>query len=463
MAPLSTWTVEEVASWAALTPLPLDVASKLHDNAINGQVLQSLTEEDMIAMGIDKFGWRRQLLLCRQELREQLEQTDEQNENSIDAVEIHSAPSTPRDHLSESRLATPRLRSSFAIGLGNDRAAEREVLTLKDLACKADRLQRKTVPGYSGLSTGVQSVCSRDEFAMMTMRPVWAPVDSGASSRDESSMPLRFYSTMDGTRSDVFSDPATADIVTTKHSLNAAHSPRLTCSPRATARSEQKAVDACSVEQAKSAEFSYLVDNSQLRSGQAGLEYHRSTSLSDACKNKVAVWGSVIEGCPLGNDWIKVDEEFLPTHLNGVSVLRRVIPRQGLTLGPSGCNIQRGRMLSPAPMAPQNVSQRFRSHIQSCSPSRSKLAPVPRGSQGVTTCVSTDALGYPHHKVAHTVLRQGTQLGQGHTPILVSRELHPGRHPAEAPRWPMRQVHQTMVVTAPFMYTQQPNHNKIEM
>jgi len=70
---LSEWTVEHVARWVATTPLTAEVEQMLRENAINGPVLESLTEVDLVAMGMDKFGWRRQLLLSRQHLIQQLE------------------------------------------------------------------------------------------------------------------------------------------------------------------------------------------------------------------------------------------------------------------------------------------------------------------------------------------------------------------------------------------------------
>jgi len=78
--PLVDWSVSEVASWAALTPLPLEVANLLKDNAICGQVLETLTDEDMQVIGINKFGWRRQLMILLKELQQQLQQQDGVNE-----------------------------------------------------------------------------------------------------------------------------------------------------------------------------------------------------------------------------------------------------------------------------------------------------------------------------------------------------------------------------------------------
>lgn len=70
---LCDWTEEHIGRWLTSTPLPSEVADRLRENAINGPVLESLTDNDLIAMGIDKFGWRRQLLLSRQELVDQLD------------------------------------------------------------------------------------------------------------------------------------------------------------------------------------------------------------------------------------------------------------------------------------------------------------------------------------------------------------------------------------------------------
>jgi len=90
---LSEWTVEQVACWAQLTPLPAGVAELLRDSAVNGQVLQSLSEEDLQAMGLSKFGWRRQLLLCREELEQQLQGQEDSNEGDEEASCIRTGTS----------------------------------------------------------------------------------------------------------------------------------------------------------------------------------------------------------------------------------------------------------------------------------------------------------------------------------------------------------------------------------
>ncbi|CAE8712561.1 unnamed protein product, partial [Polarella glacialis] len=70
---ICNWTVDHVNAWLDCTPLPAEVIATLKANAINGPVLESLTEQDLQAIGLDKFGWRRQILLSRKELVELLD------------------------------------------------------------------------------------------------------------------------------------------------------------------------------------------------------------------------------------------------------------------------------------------------------------------------------------------------------------------------------------------------------
>lgn len=64
------WTVEDVVSWASTTTMALEVGSWIRQHEISGAVLQSLTDADLLAMGMEPFGRRRQLLLSRQLLLE---------------------------------------------------------------------------------------------------------------------------------------------------------------------------------------------------------------------------------------------------------------------------------------------------------------------------------------------------------------------------------------------------------
>lgn len=101
-AKLSNWTVEHVLAWLSSTPLPRDVIQVFEDNAINGPVFESLTEQDLLDMGITKFGWRRQLFLSRQELLRRCRESQRGVEGA-EWIEIHSARSSP--------TASPRSRN----------------------------------------------------------------------------------------------------------------------------------------------------------------------------------------------------------------------------------------------------------------------------------------------------------------------------------------------------------------
>lgn len=67
----------------------------------------------------------------------------------------------------------------------------------------------------------------------------------------------------------------------------------------------------------------YFVDNSLLRSEQEGLHFYRTMDMSEAACKAWVPWGAVIQGIPVGNDWIRVGEYYLPVRLNGVLVLKR--------------------------------------------------------------------------------------------------------------------------------------------
>lgn len=65
---LCDWSVEDVLSWATSTALPAEALDLLRENDINGNVLRSLTEADLVDMAISKPSWRRTLLSERKEL-----------------------------------------------------------------------------------------------------------------------------------------------------------------------------------------------------------------------------------------------------------------------------------------------------------------------------------------------------------------------------------------------------------
>lgn len=116
---LAEWTVDHVASWLRSTPLAPEVVAQLRHHAVNGPVLESLTDDDLVAMGVEKFGWRRQLLLSRQELVRELDDRLRPPEG-VDWHSIHSRAATP--------AASPTLgcRAVDAEGQSPDAAAAPE-------------------------------------------------------------------------------------------------------------------------------------------------------------------------------------------------------------------------------------------------------------------------------------------------------------------------------------------------
>lgn len=65
---LDDWTVEDVVRWSLTTTLSPEVANWLRQQEVTGQVLRSLDEAELAAMGLEPFGRRRQLLLCREDV-----------------------------------------------------------------------------------------------------------------------------------------------------------------------------------------------------------------------------------------------------------------------------------------------------------------------------------------------------------------------------------------------------------
>lgn len=71
-ARLSEWSIDDIADWCLTTTMPAEVSSWLRQQEVNGRVLESLCEADLVVMGMEPFGRRRQFLLCRKELLEGL-------------------------------------------------------------------------------------------------------------------------------------------------------------------------------------------------------------------------------------------------------------------------------------------------------------------------------------------------------------------------------------------------------
>lgn len=68
----------------------------------------------------------------------------------------------------------------------------------------------------------------------------------------------------------------------------------------------------------------FLADNKLLQSLDPGLTYYRSPCLSDVDSHRAFVpWGSMVYGTEVcKGQWLKVQERFLPTKINGITVLR---------------------------------------------------------------------------------------------------------------------------------------------
>lgn len=121
---LNEWTVEQVVRWVSTIPLAPEVENILLDNAINGAVLESLSEQDLLAMGIEKFGWRRQLLLSRRGLQQHLEEA--RTHRPSDETEHYELAS----EVWSSRAASPRLASSLTPRSGGARHIQFGALSL---------------------------------------------------------------------------------------------------------------------------------------------------------------------------------------------------------------------------------------------------------------------------------------------------------------------------------------------
>ncbi|CAJ1447715.1 unnamed protein product, partial [Effrenium voratum] len=68
--PIRSWTEEHVAQWLMkLSTVPVDLLDIVHQHAITGAVLLSLTEQDLETLHLEKFGHRRLLMLAARELR----------------------------------------------------------------------------------------------------------------------------------------------------------------------------------------------------------------------------------------------------------------------------------------------------------------------------------------------------------------------------------------------------------
>lgn len=278
---LADWTVEHVACWAAMTALPLEVAAQLRENAISGPVLESLTEEDLIALGIEKFGWRRQLLLLRQELLDELEEGDNTQDDSavsgVEVIEIHSSKHTPTDSPCNSGRVTPR---------HSGRISPRPRDTSPP---PGERVPQPGLNGAGKLPSGTSSLQSETARRETHQNELRKGATTPRRVRDS-------HVTMDPTKQ--------------KSAQMPIFSQSTFCPPLVPETEQVKAL--------------YFVDNSQLRSNAPGLLYSRSSATSDEPEGRTyAQWGTVVSGTPCGDDWIRVGDSLLPMRISGIPVLRR--------------------------------------------------------------------------------------------------------------------------------------------
>ena len=67
----------------------------------------------------------------------------------------------------------------------------------------------------------------------------------------------------------------------------------------------------------------FVVDNTLLQARSPGLGYRVLPQLDAKAPEKAhAPWGSTVQGALINQDWVQVDQQFLPTKLNNVQVLR---------------------------------------------------------------------------------------------------------------------------------------------
>lgn len=130
---LADWSVDHVNQWLDCSPLPDEVISVLKTHAINGPVLETLTEGDLLGIGIEKFGWRRQMLISRKELVDLLD-ARRRPPDCAELFEMSSArsrenspepaPGLVRDIAeTETIPCTPRVSSRSVVDRASSRAA----------------------------------------------------------------------------------------------------------------------------------------------------------------------------------------------------------------------------------------------------------------------------------------------------------------------------------------------------
>lgn len=68
----------------------------------------------------------------------------------------------------------------------------------------------------------------------------------------------------------------------------------------------------------------YRIDNTRLKAQSRGLAYRGSMNPKDKIRNALAIWESVVLGRLVDNSWLQVGDQFLPTRVDGITVLKEV-------------------------------------------------------------------------------------------------------------------------------------------
>lgn len=94
--------------------------------------------------------------------------------------------------------------------------------------------------------------------------------------------------------------------------------------------------------------YAFYVDNTLLKAETNGLGFRSSPCMEDkvADGQALALWGTCVSGCDLGNGWIQVGEYFLPKRINGITVLTKdiyIADRRGLAAKTHGLAYRRSK------------------------------------------------------------------------------------------------------------------------
>eukprot|EP00930_Biecheleria_cincta_P027453 TRINITY_DN19290_c0_g1_i1.p1 TRINITY_DN19290_c0_g1~~TRINITY_DN19290_c0_g1_i1.p1 ORF type:complete len:1324 (-),score=204.85 TRINITY_DN19290_c0_g1_i1:32-4003(-) len=90
--PVEEWQENDVCEWLIEeASAPVGITRVVHDNAITGNVLLSLTEDDVDTLHVEKFGHRRLLLLAAQDIRSAISSRRPNQPNLPNAQDIFSS------------------------------------------------------------------------------------------------------------------------------------------------------------------------------------------------------------------------------------------------------------------------------------------------------------------------------------------------------------------------------------